>query len=788
MSFTSYLSKNRIFFDGGLGSLVMELGLSKGEICDVLNVTNSLAIQSIHEKYIVAGANAITTNTFSANAIKLKKYGYTVDEIYSSAIKNAKNAISKCNKKVFIGADIGPTGKLLKPLGDLDFEDAYNLFKEMAIASEKYGADYVAIETMTDTYELKCAILAVKENTSLPVIATVMIDENGRMLTGADAKTAYTLCESLGVDGFGFNCGQGPKTLIPFVEDLYSFSSLPIIVNANAGLPKIFDDGKVGYDLSSDEFSKHMQTIARFASGIGGCCGTTPEYIEKTKIACQDIELPKIEKKANSNVCSSVNTVNFDVPVIIGERINPSGRPDFRKALKEGDLDYALKEGVLQEKAGATILDVNVGVPGIDEIEVLKQLVTNLQAIVSTPLQIDTSNVEALKCALRVVNGVPIINSVNGEDASLHSILPLAKKYGAMVIGLTMDENGIPKTVEERVSIAKKIISTAQSYGIDKKRLLIDVLTMPVGAGYDISVTINALKEVKNLGVLTALGVSNVSFGLPSRDVINSQFLGFCMSAGLDAPIINPLSIKMRESFYSCNALLNKDKNFEVYSKNFNKNAVEKSDNNKVESVKEAVINGLDSECIQLVKKELEVKSPLEIIDSELISALDLVGEKFASKEIFLPQLIKCAETAEKAFSIVRESILKAGGGSISKGKVLLATVKGDVHDIGKNIVKVLLESYGFEVIDLGKDVEPEKVLQTAKSENIKLVGLSALMTTTVKSMEQTICLLKSQLSTVKIVVGGAVLNEEYASEIGADKYAKDGMETVKYAQKILGL
>ena len=788
MLFKNALKKNRIFFDGGLGSLIMELGLNGEDIPDILNIKNPTAIQNIHLKYVNSGATAITTNTFNSNALKLQKYGYSVDEIYSSAIKNAKIAVKNSGKKVYIGADIGPIGKLLKPLGDIEFESAYDLFKEMAISSEKHGADYIHIETMTDTYELKCAILAVKENTTLPVVATVMVDDSGRMLTGANVETAYNIAYSLGVSAFGFNCGQGPKTLIPHVEKLFSISSLPIIVNPNAGLPKMFENGKVGYDLSSEDFAKEMQTISKYASCLGGCCGTTPEYIEKTIALCKNVELPKITSKINDSVCSGTTSVDFKTPKIIGERINPSGRPDFRKALKEGDLDYPLKEGVLQEKEGASILDVNVGVPGIDEEKTLKEVVLGLQTIVDTPLQIDTANLSALKSALRIVNGVPIINSVNGSDESLKNILPLVKKYGAMVIGLTMDEDGIPSTYEKRVEIAKKIIATAKNYGIKKERIIIDVLTMPIGAGNDISVTINALKEVKKMGVKTALGVSNVSFGLPSRDIVNAEFLAFCMMAGLDAPIINPLSAKMRESFYSANALLGKDKDFYNYSKNFNKNAVVETSNLSVSTLKDAVINGLTSVACNLVKERLTKIEPLKIINDELIPALDFVGEKFEKKQIFLPQLIKSAECAEKVFSIVRESILSSGGDSISKGKILIATVKGDVHDIGKNIVKVLLESYGFEVVDLGKDVEPQKVLEVAKIQNIKLVCLSALMTTTVKSMEQTITLVKSNLKGVKIMVGGAVLNEDYAKEINADKYAKDATEAVQYAKQIFNL
>ena len=792
MNIFDILGKKIIFFDGGTGTLLQEKGLKAGEIPEFWNIERSNDIIEIHKQYFEAGADIVLTNTFGANSIKLKDYNINIRDIIFSGVNNVKKAIKFSNinnRKLFVALDIGPTGKLLKPMGDLDFEEAYDSFKEVAILGERAGADIILIETMSDTYELKAAVLAAKENTNLPVFATVVFDENGNLLTGGNVKSVVSILEGLGVDALGINCGLGPLQMRNIVLDILKESSIPIIVNPNAGLPQNIN-GKVFYDISPEQFSNIMKEIVEYGVWIvGGCCGTTPEHISLLRKKCENI-IPKEIKYKNKTVISSYSKVVEidDIPIIVGERINPTGKSRFKQALRENDIDYIIREGFIQQKYGSHILDVNVGLPDIDEVHMLDKVVREIQSVIDLPLQIDTSNIEAMKKALRHYNGKPIINSVNGKQESMKNIFPIVKKYGGVVVALTLDENGIPDEAVGRFNIAKNIIETAESYGINKKDIVIDVLCMTISSDIkSAEVTIKALKMVKELlNVKTILGVSNISFGLPKREIINSNFYNMALIGGLDIAIINPLSDLMMQTYYSYNVLSGKDKNFvnyiEKYSNEIKVSNINLCDINLFESIEK----GLKEKAISITNNMLNSISPLDIINNELIPALDKVGKGFEKGNIFLPQLLMSAEAAKGAFDVIKNIMNKNGEIQCKKGKVILATVKGDIHDIGKNIVKVLLENYSFDVFDLGKDVPIEKIVETAIKHDIKLIGLSALMTTTVVNMKETIKLLKIKKPDCKIMVGGAVLTEEYAKSINADYYSKDAMASVYYAEKIL--
>ena len=756
------------YFDGGMGSM---LNLRAGELPELLNLTEPERVLSVHMAYAEAGADIITANTFGANPLKYDN----CDEIVRAGIALAK----KTGKRVAL--DIGPTGKLLKPMGDLPFEECVSAFAEVVKAG--CDADIALIETMGDLYEIKAAMLAVKENSSLPIFVSMIFDEKGRLLTGADVKTACAAVEALGADVIGFNCGLGPKQMIPLVKELSKYTSLPIMVNPNAGLPESVN-GNTVYNVEPDEFSDYMREIAEIGvSFLGGCCGTTPAHIraliEKTK------NIPDVipDMKHFTVVTSGSESVEMGKKsVVIGERINPTGKKLLKHALRQGDIDFIIREGAQQRESGAHILDVNVGLPEIDEPKMLKTAVYELQSVLPTPLQLDTSDERAMEAALRIYNGKPMINSVNGKESSMRSVFPLVKKYGGVTVCLCLDENGIPETADGRIEIAKRIINTAREYGIDKKDLVIDALTMTVSTDKNNAIeTLKAVSYIKNtLGVHTVLGVSNISFGLPEREIINTAFYTQALAAGLSGGIINPKSASMMNAYYAFNALNALDENCGEYI-----NSVTKIESNEAQSeitLSQAIIKGLKEDSARCARALLSEKDPLSVINEYIVPSLDKVGEDFEQNRLFLPQLLMSADSAKAAFDEIKAKMILSGNADSKGDSIIIATVEGDIHDIGKNIVKVLLENYGFDVIDLGKDVKCETVLEETVKRGVKLVGLSALMTTTVPNMEKTIKLLHDNTD-AKVFVGGAVLTKRYADMINADFYAKDAMESVRLAQ-----
>lgn len=781
---TDRFGKEWIYFDGGLGTMLQERGLQGGEYPETWNLTHPEELIAIHKAYLEAGCHVINANTFGANGLKFDN----VEEIITAGIQLAKEAKKQAGRMdAYVALDIGPTGKLLEPMGDLPFEKAVSYFAQMVKAGVKAGADLILIETMSDTYEAKAAVLAAKENSSLPVIVTMIFDENQRLLTGGSVESAVAMLEGLRVDALGINCGLGPKQMLPVVKRIREVSSLPIIVNPNAGLP-VQVNGKTVYDLKADDFAQAMVKMAQIGvQGLGGCCGTTPEYIQKMIEAIKDLPCKPNTMKEQTWVTSYASAVQIGKKaVVIGERINPTGKKRFQQALRNKEFDYILSQALEQEEAGAQILDVNVGLPDIDEADMMKETVVRLQNVCALPLQIDTGNLEALENALRLYNGKPMVNSVNGKLDSMESVFPLIQKYGAVVVGLCLDESGIPSTSKERLVIAQKIVKKAQEYGIQKKDIVIDGLAMTISSQSDGAlVTLDTLQKVKEeLNVSTILGVSNISFGLPQREIINSYFLSMALQSGLSCAMINPNNEMMKKAFDASMALMNQDAQCMHYISSYSKQVEEKKSENPEISLSFAIQKGIQDRVKEITTSLLETKEPLGIIDEELIPALDLVGKGFEQGTVFLPQLLMSAEAAKASFEVLKEKMEQ--NQSLSKGKIILATVQGDIHDIGKNIVKVLLENYGYEVLDLGKDVVPEVIVKTAISEEVKLVGLSALMTTTVKSMEKTIELLHKEKPDTFVVVGGAVLNQEYADQIHADHYAKDAMATVRYAEQIL--
>lgn len=786
MSIKDRLGKELLFLDGGMGTLLQAQGLEAGELPEAWNIKYPERVRQIHQRYKEAGSDIVLANTFGANRCKFHDTEYSLEEVIKAGIENAKQT------GAFVALDVGPTGKLLKPLGDLSFEEAYEVFAEAVRYGEKYGADLIHIETMSDTYEVKAAVLAAKENSSLPVFVTMIFDEKGKLLTGGDVPSVVAMLEGLRVDAIGMNCGLGPKQALPILKTMRKYSSLPIIVKPNAGLPKQ-KDGETYYDVEPEEFAETMLEIVNAgAAAIGGCCGTTPDHIREMVKSCRGQSVLPVEKKHDTIVSSYGQAVLLgEKPVIIGERINPTGKKRLKEALKTKDFDYILKEAITQQDAGAHILDVNVGLPDIDEVSMMKEVVQQIQSVTNLPLQIDTVDVAAMEAAMRIYNGKPMLNSVSGKKESMDTVFPLVQKYGGVVVGLTLDETGIPETADGRVEIAGKIISEAEKYGIDKKDIVIDVLTMTISSEKDgAKVALKALSKVREqYGVRTVLGVSNISFGLPRRPVINGHFYSMAMLNGLSAGIINPSSAEMMQAYDSYVALMGYDENCQSY---ITKYAVAQTEQPvKKESAKMtlhyAIERGLKEESYKITRELVKEKYSLDIIKEELIPALNVVGEGFEKGSVFLPQLLMSADAAKMAFAVIKEQLSKANIQEEKKNKILLATVKGDIHDIGKNIVKVLLENYGFEVIDMGKDVAPEAIVQRVKEEHIKLVGLSALMTTTVVSMEETIRQLKKAGLQCKVMVGGAVLNQEYADMIGADFYGKDAMQSVHFAQEYFG-
>lgn len=787
------LGKELLFFDGGMGTLLQEKGLMPGELPEIWNLEHTGEIIDIHRQYFEAGSDIVLTNTFGANALKFHSQEYSLVDIVTAAVTNAREGAKlgvHNGREVYVALDVGPTGKLLEPMGDLSFEKAYEAYGEVMKYGEMAGADLIHIETMSDTYEIKAAVLAAKENTNLPVFATMIFDEKGKLLTGGDVPSAVAMLEGLRVDALGINCGLGSEQMLPILEQILEITSLPVIVMPNAGLPKQ-KDGQTYYDVTPEIFAQTMKTIVENgACLIGGCCGTTPEHIRLMVEKCGGMQIKEPVKKTDTIVSSYGKSVVLgDKPLIIGERINPTGKKRMKQALKEHDMDYLLKEAITQQDNGAHILDVNVGLPDIDEVAMMQEAVKELQSITSLPLQIDTVNIEAMEAAMRIYNGKPMVNSVNGKQESMNEVFPLIRKYGGVVIGLTIDEDGIPQTAEGRLAVAEKIITEAAKYGIDKKDIVIDVLTMTVSSDPEgAKTTLKALKMVREkLGVRTVLGVSNISFGLPYRPAINANFYTMAMQNGLSAGIINPSSEDMMRSYYSYCALMNYDENFKAYIEKYgNQTATQTTPGiTKEVSLKTAIEKGLKEEAYHLTAELMKSEEPLSIINTQLIPALDVVGKGFEKGTVFLPQLLMSADAAKQAFSVLKEELAKNDQTEEKKDKIILATVKGDIHDIGKNIVKVLLENYSFDVIDLGKDVAPEKIVKTAIEQDVKLVGLSALMTTTVVSMEETIRQLRKEKPDCLVMVGGAVLNQEYADMIGADFYGKDAMQSVHYAQKI---
>ena len=796
MFIKDYLKDNLIFLDGGMGTLLQENGLKAGELPERWNVTHADVITKIHKEYFDAGSNVVATNTFGANILKFSEE--ELEEIIKCATQNAKNAKeqSNGNQEKWIALDIGPTGRMLKPYGDLDFEDAVKVFSKTVKLGVKYGVDLILIETMTDGYETKAAVIAAKENSNIPIFVSNAYGEDGCLMTGANPKAMVAMLEGLGVDAIGVNCSFGPKKLAPVIEEYLKYSSIPVLLEPNAGLPKVVD-GKTVYDVLPEEFSSDVSALIKKGVRIaGGCCGTTPDYIkalvEKTKG-----QVPvKIEKKNFSVISSYTHAVEFGYePILIGERINPTGKKKFKEALKANDTDYILKEGVSQQERGVHILDVNVGLPEIDESKMLVSAVKELQAIIDLPLQIDTSNVSAMEKALRAYNGKAMVNSVNGKKESMEAVFPLVKKYGGLVVCLTLDEDGIPEKAEDRLEIAKKILEKAKEFGIDKKDLIFDPLALTISADKNAAKeTLKAVKLIKeNLGAHTSLGVSNVSFGLPERDIINGNFFTLALFNGLSAGIINPYSNEIMKAYHAFRAISGLDDNFEKYIK-FTEDlpkqvavqgtAIAKKDSVEYQSeLQKAIIKGLKEQANLITKELLLTEKPLDIVQNEIIPALNIVGVGFENKTVYLPQLLMSAEASKSAFERIKESM--SGEKTANKCAFVIATVKGDIHDIGKNIVKLLLENYGFNVYDLGRDVSPDDVVKKTVELKAPIVGLSALMTTTVPAMEQTIKLLREKAPWCKIVVGGAVLNKEYADMIGADKYAKDAMETVRYAEEI---
>lgn len=764
------------FFDGSMGTMLQSMGLGAGEPPELLNITDSEKVLSVHRAYADAGSEYITANTFGANRLKIKD----PEEVIRAGVRLAKSA----GKKVAL--DIGPTGKLLKPMGELDFEDAVDIFSQM-INAGKDGSDIVLIETMSDTYEIKAAVLAAKENCDLPVFVTMIFDEKGRLLTGADVKTAVTMLEGLGVDAIGFNCGLGPAETLPLVEEIRKWTSLPIIVQPNAGLPESVN-GKTVYNVSPDDFARDMKKAADIGvSYLGGCCGTTPEHIRKMIELCRNIPANIPEKKNFTFVSSYSQTVEIGKkPVIIGERINPTGKKLFKEALRRKDIEYIIKEGLKQTDAGAHILDVNVGLPEIDEVKMMETAVKSLQSVIAAPLQIDTSNTAALERALRIYNGKPMINSVNGKAENMKAVFPLAKKYGGVVVCLCLDENGIPQTAQGRIKIAEKIINTAAGYGIDKKDLIVDALTMTISTdSANGEETLKAVEYIRRtLGVNTVLGVSNISFGLPKREAINTAFFTLALQSGLSAGIINPNSQSMMNAYYAFNALNGLDENCTEYIDSVT--VPEQTAPAGETTLRTAIVKGVKEDAARCAAELLKTNDSLDVINEHIIPALDEVGDGFENNRIFLPQLLMSADSAKAAFDVIREKMILSGKKEKRGDKIVIATVHGDIHDIGKNIVKVLLSNYGFNVIDLGKDVPEEEVLKAVKENNVKLVGLSALMTTTVPAMEKTIELLHKNTD-AKVIVGGAVLTQSYADMINADWYAKDAMETVRIARAFFG-
>lgn len=792
MNFKEFLNQNIVILDGGMGTLLQEKGLLPGEFPERWNLSHPEIIRGIHTAYLDAGSNVISTNTFGANGLKFDDK--ELEEIIFAAVKNARDAIdaSKTQKECFVALDLGPTGKLLKPFGDLDFEDAVTLYKKSVALGVDAGVDLIFIETMNDSYETKAALLAAKEASDLPVMVSNAYGEDGTLMTGATPEAMVAMLEGLGADAIGANCSLGPRQLKGVAERLLKAASVPVLLKPNAGLPKI-SDHKTVFDITAKEFADELGLIVdKGVRIVGGCCGTTPEYISLLDKAVKGMT-PKTRSEKNETVISSYHhTVVFgNDPILIGERINPTGKKRFKQALMENDIGYILGEGVKQKEAGVHVLDVNVGLPEIDEKAMLSRAVTEMQAVLELPLQIDTADPSAMEEALRRYNGKAMINSVNGKADSMEKVFPLAKKYGGVVVCLTLDENGIPENAEGRIAIAKKILKKAEEYGISKNDLIFDTLALTVSADSKAAVeTLKALRYIREvLGCHTSLGVSNISFGLPVRDAINGTFFAMALENGLSAAIMNPFSADMMKTYFAFRALHGLDENcaeyiahaetFQTVTVTAEKTETKETDTSDLQS---AIQKGFCDKAKEITIELLKTRAPLDLVNCEIIPALNAVGIGFEEKRVYLPQLLMSAEAAKSAFEAIKGA-MQENDHNVKKAKFVLATVKGDIHDIGKNIVKLLMENYGYEVIDLGKDVAPEAFVEKVVETQAPLAGLSALMTTTVPAMEETIRLLREKAPWCKVIVGGAVLTPEYAKVIGADHYAPDAMAAVRWAE-----
>ena len=793
MNFREFLQNNIVILDGGMGSLLQARGLQPGEAPERWNLSHPDDIIEVQKAYFDSGSNVVNTNTFGANLLHFEEN--ELEAVIKAAVDNARKAaaFSTADSEKYVALDIGPTGRLLKPMGDLDFEEAVSVFAKTVQIGVSCGVDLIMIETMNDSYETKAALLAAKENSNLPVLVSNAYSENGMLMTGASPAAMVAMLEGMGADAIGVNCSFGPDKLAPIVLEYLQYASVPVLLKPNAGLPHS-ENGCTVYDILPEKFAQI--TAGLVGEGVrvaGGCCGTTPEYI---KALCNNISftVPVTEPKHHTVISSYTNAVFFgDDPVLIGERINPTGKKRLKEALRNNDLDYILSEGLKQQSAGAQVLDVNVGLPEIDEPAMLTKVVYELQAIIDLPLQLDTSDPVAMERALRIYNGKPLINSVNGKQESMDAIFPLMKKYGGVAVALTLDENGIPDTVEGRVAIAKRIIDTAASYGIDQKDLIFDTLAMAVSADNNAAkLTLGSLRVIRyELGVNTSLGVSNISFGLPQRDIVNAAFFALALENGLSAAIMNPFSAEMMKTYHAFRVLKGLDENCSDYiafadTVQNNITINEKSVSGKSEddlTLRSAIIKGLKEQAAKLCVDALQSAEPLTVVQEQIIPALDVVGHEYEHGRVYLPGLLMSAEAAKYAFDEIKKRMTE--GSSKNKCAVVIATVKGDIHDIGKNIVKLLLENYGFDVHDLGKDVAPELIVEETVRLHAPLVGLSALMTTTVPSMEETIKQLRVSAPWAKVCVGGAVMTKEYADSIGADKYCKDAMDTVRYAEEL---
>ncbi len=792
MTVKEFLQSNIVLLDGGTGTLLQAAGLPLGEFPERWNITRAEEIQAIHRGYFDAGSHIVCTNTFGANSLKFSDE--ELEKILAAAVENAKiaKAQSTGTQPKYIALDIGPLGKLLKPYGDYSFEEAVECFAKTVRLGVKQGVDLIYIETMGDSYEAKAAALAAKESSSIPVLLSCAYGEDGRLTTGASPAAMVALAEGLGVDAVGINCSLGPKQMAPVVEALLNEASIPVLVKPNAGLPTV----EGGYDMDEAEFvSATLEFVKKGARLVGGCCGTTPAHIRRLAEGVKGISPQPLVEKNKTRVSSYTRAVEFSSPLLIGERINPTGKKRFQQALKEGDLGYALAEGLAQQEKGAHILDVNVGAPGIDEEKELPRYIEELQAVVDLPLQIDTSNPLAMERAMRLYNGKPLVNSVNGKAESMAAIFPLVKKYGGVVIALTLDEEGIPDTVEGRLAIADKIIAEGEKYGVYKKDIVVDPLAMSVSADTNAArVTLETVKALAKRGIKTSLGISNVSFGLPSRETVNAVFFAQALESGLSAAICNPHSVELQKTYFAHLLLHGLDENCQEYIRFMTElpqtvafapiSATTPTAEEGGSALQNAIVKGVKESAASLTREALRTRPPMALIGEEIVPALDKVGSAYEEKRAFLPQLLVSAEAAKAAFETLKTYMAERGEKSEEKCKIVLATVKGDIHDIGKNIVASLLENYGFTVVDLGRDVPPQAVLAAAK-EGAPIVGLSALMTTTLPSMEETVALLKKELPSVKILVGGAVVTKEYAEKIGADGYAKDGMAAVRFAEHV---